>query len=250
MDRVRACGHCEEPAPVDAEDEPENVVQQALSNQTQLIVVDNLNPAASYSPVASYSHQFPTVSGHSLDSPSQDQQSADAHAPHRCTEPARCTEHADPTVQDYMNQLFDRLRGQTAQAPQPVVNRPAQVKKLPESEVATEVKPLVKVLDPSEYVPKRVAPERNANIDAMRALANDSIRSALHISNQQRRRAMGLFQIGSAIGGAVLGAGLFALSGEIGDWYFYGGSLSMIVGGISAYRFFITNFFGSKPRPA
>ena len=87
-------------------------------------------------------------------------------------------------VQDYMNQLFQRLRGDdageaaaTAAAPAPAADKPKPAE-APKPETSSQPKPEAPkkprpaVLEESEFIPKQRAPEAHTDIQALRQLAN------------------------------------------------------------------------------
>lgn len=91
-------------------------------------------------------------------------------------------------VQDYMNQLFQRLRGSDApksalpaekseSVPEPTVEYVAP------SEMPKEVE---RVLTPTEYVPQQQAPEEKSHMEAMRQLANKQKHAAVQICSSKR----------------------------------------------------------------
>jgi hypothetical protein len=80
-------------------------------------------------------------------------------------------------VQDYMNQLFQRLRGSDAPQPAPQQdNTPAESKPQQPAQSAPTIpdppKEVQRVLTPTEYVPQQQAPEVKSDLEAMRELAN------------------------------------------------------------------------------
>ena len=98
--------------------------------------------------------------------------------------------HEGGDVQDYMNQLFQRLRGSNAPesavpAPQPKPVEEAKPEPTAEEPVET-VKPVERVLTANEYVPQQQAPEEKSHLEAMRQLANQQKESAVQISTSKR----------------------------------------------------------------
>ncbi len=83
-------------------------------------------------------------------------------------------------IEDYMNRLLERVRGEQAptEAPvhhparTPITETPWQAKTAPEPEQPPEEAT-------GEYLPRSVAPEHSDSLAAMRSLANDSARSAI-----------------------------------------------------------------------
>ena len=99
-------------------------------------------------------------------------------------------------VQDYMNQLFQRLRGDDAEAaeaaaPTPDKPKPAGASK-PEasSQPKPEAppKPRPAILEESEFIPKQRAPEAHTDIRALRQLANKQKTNAVSSSFQAKSK--------------------------------------------------------------
>ena len=99
-------------------------------------------------------------------------------------------------VQDYMNQLFQRLRGDDAgaaeaAAPTPDKPKPAGASK-PEasSQPKPEAppKPRPAILEESEFIPKQRAPEAHTDIRALRQLANKQKTNAVSDSFQAKSK--------------------------------------------------------------
>lgn len=95
----------------------------------------------------------------------------------------------DESVQDYMNQLFQRLRGEDAPEaagaaspePAPKTSEPTpkvekkevkETKEVQESQTQLPETPPAKVLEAAEYIPKQKAPEALTDMQRMRQLAN------------------------------------------------------------------------------
>ena len=103
-------------------------------------------------------------------------------------------------VQDYMNQLFQRLRGDDAgaeaaavAAPTPAADKPKPTEaSKPEasSQPKTESpkKPRPAILEASEFVPKQRAPEAHTDIRALRQLANKQKTNAVSSSFQAKSK--------------------------------------------------------------
>ncbi len=88
--------------------------------------------------------------------------------------------HDDADVQEYMNRLLKRSNtSQTPVAAKPKVTEPAP------QPVAPKVEMAAKVWDAKEFVPKSVAPEKKANLTALREVANQSQRSAIETSTRR-----------------------------------------------------------------
>lgn len=107
------------------------------------------------------------------------------------TEPTE-SEGGDGSVQDYMNQLFQRLRGSDApdvaipnepSAPAPTVIPPS-----PQQAAENQPKEVERLLSATEYVPKQQAPEVKSDLEAMRLVANAQSRKAVQISATKKTR--------------------------------------------------------------
>ncbi len=137
----------------------------------------------------------------------------------------RPKEEGSSDVQDYMNSLLQRLNGPGVTAPaEPVAEEETKtVEPVAASLVTQETPPEegVQPLNPEEFVPKRVAPELNSDLAAMRELANASTRSAVKTSQMKRQQDnANLLLFGAA--GAMLGAVCTAfLSKEMGDMFYW-----------------------------
>ena len=134
-------------------------------------------------------------------------------------------------VQDYMNSLLQRLNGEAGLpvAPVPAASVPEAVEE-PQVEVQETLKPL----NPEEFVPKRVAPEKSSNMAAMRELANSTSRSALQSSEIKRKKDMAnamLLGSGGAVVGAVTSGFLSQASGDIFSYLSIGMVLVAVVCG-------------------
>ena len=107
--------------------------------------------------------------------------------------PASADEDEDGSIQDYMAQLMQRVGGgETAPvtqqvAPKPAAKPAAAPKDDPKPSAPDKSEPAAKPLDPSEFVPRAVAPEATSGLKALRAVANTSTRSAI---NRHQRRSL------------------------------------------------------------
>lgn len=105
-------------------------------------------------------------------------------------EPDVSSSEDDDSIQDYMAQLMQRVGGGTAMPATTEIKKPAPAPKpnpnvAPKAAEPIKPKPTGKPLDPSEFVPRAVAPEASSGLKALRAVANTSTRSA--IDRHQRR---------------------------------------------------------------
>ncbi len=139
---------------------------------------------------------------------------------------------ADSTesVQDYMSELFQRLRGDepaTVAAPPAAasVTRPAPA---PRPDTENETVDVTSVLKACEYRPSQAAPEKTTTLDALRQVANYSVKSAIQKSNKQKNHQAGLIYGGSAAASLAISIVLFLMSGRAFDLCFMFGILSAI----------------------
>ncbi len=139
---------------------------------------------------------------------------------------------ADSTesVQDYMSELFQRLRGDepaTVAAPPAAasVTRPAPA---PRPDTENETVDVTSVLKACEYRPSQAAPEKTTTLDALRQVANYSVKSAIQKSNKQKNHQAGLIYGGSAAASLAISIVLFLMSSRAFDLCFMFGILSAI----------------------
>ena len=122
---------------------------------------------------------------------------------------------SDVSVQEYMSQLFGRLRGDEDE-PIEELREPEHKAALPKPVEEAPVVPAVPVSDetaplsPAEYVPQHQAP--TTNIDALRKLANETTREAVSISVKKKTRSMKSLYLGLAVGSAIVGSMMFFTS--------------------------------------
>ena len=94
----------------------------------------------------------------------------------------------DESIDDYMQQLMQRVGGGSYEKPEPTQPAVTEPVAMPTEPVQTQAAPQREAtmpLDPKEFVPRAVAPEASSNLRALRAVANTSSRSA--IDKAQRR---------------------------------------------------------------
>jgi hypothetical protein len=118
-----------------------------------------------------------------------------SESPRISPQPHNVIAHDDADVQEYMNRLLKRSGApQTSAAaiPEPTVPAPEPI--------APEVVPVEKVWEAKDFIPKSVAPEKKANLTALREVANESQRSAIETSVKQK------LQVESSKYWALLGA--------------------------------------------
>ena len=132
-------------------------------------------------------------------------------------QPAEEEEEEDASVQDYMDQLFNRLRGDETEPeattsesakekPKPVATTPAPQPEEAPSPKPTTPEPPTKVMEPSEYVPKQKAPEVKTDIQALRQLANKQKTNAVsksHKAKSKLEQAIVSYVAGGAFAGTL-----------------------------------------------
>ncbi|MEO1496697.1 MAG: FHA domain-containing protein [Planctomycetota bacterium] len=152
----------------------------------------------------------------------------------------------DESLEDYMQRMMQRLRGEespAAPAPQPVAKPvvAARVAKAPPApEPAAPAPEPVKRLENLEELKRGPAPEHGHDMGALRQLANQSARQAIDLSavNKTKEHASLrlIFAIISMVGGAVV----CLLSPELLDVATLTGAAAMAVGGYFLYRTYST----------
>lgn len=111
--------------------------------------------------------------------------------------------HDDADVQEYMNRLLKRSSA-TATPPTTAPQTPAS----PAPAAAPKVEMSAKIWDPKDFVPRSVAPEKKANLSALRELANQSQRSAIETSVRRKLQVKSWRYLALAIAALSFG-GLF-----------------------------------------
>ncbi len=115
-------------------------------------------------------------------------------------------------IKDYMNQLFQRLRGSDAPAsalPEST-EEPAPIQ-ADESVFSMEIpkKEVERILTSTEYVPQQQAPEEKSHMDAMRQLANEQKHAAVQICSSKKSQVEQAINqcvgLSSFVASAVLG---------------------------------------------
>jgi len=139
--------------------------------------------------------------------------------------PAGSNSPEDVSVQDYMSQLFTRLRGKAPEPQQEETTPQANQKPAEQSgekDVATETalasQSELETLDPlssEEFLPQQTAPERTKNMNALRELALASTRQALNVSNKKKSKTSQNIYL-ACIGGAAMTGVLLLMTGAIG----------------------------------
>lgn len=93
----------------------------------------------------------------------------------------------EPSVQEYMNQLLNRLNGEPTTTA-PVVKSTPEEQQGNKKEIV-EPEPIPEPVNPltaEEYIPQQAAPEKQNTLDNLRQLANDSTRSAVNKSIKKK----------------------------------------------------------------
>ena len=165
--------------------------------------------------------------------------------------PAAKSSEGGSDVQDYMNSLLQRLN-KDGSPTDDIAGVAAPVAPAPQAEVEVEVEaPVVAAvenvpqepLNPEDYKPKRVAPEKKQNLAAMRELAIESSRSAVKRSEiKKRKQAAGAMLLGA--GGSIAGAIVCAMmSQQTGDSFYLLAIVLFLVTVVCSGLYAKTNLF-------
>ncbi|MEM7455322.1 MAG: hypothetical protein AAF456_13305 [Planctomycetota bacterium] len=123
-------------------------------------------------------------------------------------------EEGDSSVQDYMNRLLGRVSSGSAETGAEPVAATGTSPVAGSLNKTGGAEP-VKLLSPDEYKPSHQAPERTANMDAMRELANMQAEAALNHSDNTKRQKAIILTSGSLTGLAMAG-GCYLLTTSTG----------------------------------
>lgn len=159
---------------------------------------------------------------------------------------------SDQDVNSYMQQLLQRSGKLAPAAPVvPATATPAASVTLPEAASNTEsdtspsVDPTIsEQAEPEEawtteqYMPKKTAPEREADLRAFRQLANASARGALNSFQQNVHRKQSRTSGLVALGSLVATVALFLLSSRWGDNWSLCSLGTLVLAGSSAWHFY------------
>ena len=137
----------------------------------------------------------------------------------------------DESVQDYMNQLMQRLNsGPGAQddvaIDQTATTANAVAASTPIDEVSAEVPEVMEDLTPdnpldeSEYIPNNKPREKVSTLDALRQVANQSVQSAIQHSAREKDQKTSLIYLSGSGACLFLSAVLFMLSSGLFDMAF------------------------------
>ena len=162
------------------------------------------------------------------------------------------------SVQDYMNQLMNRLRGTESNEAPPVApvktETPAQVDKPDtkprsenheqEDEDLTPANPML----PGEFKPGAVAPEKTSTLDALRQVANQSVENAIRSSTREKSNQTSIVFLAASGISLFISAVLFMLSSGVLDLVFVLGILFAVGCVGSAYMFLSLNLSNDKQR--
>ena len=155
------------------------------------------------------------------------------------------------SVQDYMSQLFERLRGGESEPIEPATS-PAESKKTPDflqpqpaaaANSTPAVEDTMDVLNPkdplklSEYKPSQAAPEKTATLKALRQVANQSIHNAIQKSQNKRKLNNSFLYLGGTGIAFCLCVLLFVMSQSWFDLCFILGVISAIACAASGFMF-------------
>jgi hypothetical protein len=157
------------------------------------------------------------------------EESPAAASPRETSEPA-AGDGGDESVEEYMRRLLARMRGVSEnevtlpgidreESPKPEA-RPRASRSEPlasMSMAAHDTEPVSETwtepFDPTKFVPRLAAPEKNRDIDALRELANTSARSAIHVSARRKHGTAIMIKSGVALVGLTAGAALISING-------------------------------------
>lgn len=169
---------------------------------------------------------------------------APSSSPASTAVPAKTPERneSDEEISSYMSQLLKR----TGQSPSPTAAVPLNP---PVSQVANTWadQPVDNSSDPlateeipwteAQYIPKKLAPEREADLRAFRQLANASARGALNSFQQKEQRkhctTSGLVSVCCFVAAVPL----FLWGSQFGDQWGLGAVAALAVGGLFGYRY-------------
>jgi len=154
-------------------------------------------------------------------SPSPDAEAQEPEADvDACEEGEAPAKGGDESVQDYMNQLMQRLRTsgeedkkQADDSMDGHVGMDAETAQDEEEEDLTPENPL----RPSEFVPNQVAPEKTTTLDALRQVANQAAYSAIKHSARERITETNSVYLGAATVCLFISTVLFMFSTSVFD---------------------------------
>ena len=138
----------------------------------------------------------------------------------------------EESIENYMNRLLQRVRGQS-RSPQALPegierNEPALAATLRQAVQAGPEPPVPAPPAPRRYVPRQ-APEKSAEMSAMRELANSTARTAIDSSQERRHATKTLSKLIVTIFAALTGVVLLLLRDESEDLTAYGAAAAFII---------------------
>lgn len=211
------------------ETEPESDLPPALDSKARASYLNEQNeqtePIAESEPVGQYEA-----------TPEAESAPAETHS---------SSEGDEESIEAYMARLLKRVQGEPNEAPRPQsvaslrasmgIQANADNKPAP-APAAPPTPEIGRVMDASEFVPRAKAPERTSNLEAMRALANHSARSAIENSNKRKGGQEGVFKLLYATTSALLGLGLMAWLGWTSILGIIAGGSGLVLGGLWAMQ--------------
>ena len=144
------------------------------------------------------------------------------------------------SIQDYMADLLQRVERGASPTKASAVTRatePSEGEISTFDEAAPEIDPTTEseLLDPSEFVPRAIAPEATSNLQALRAVANTSARSAIDKHQRQRLEQLALIFWGVAAVALTLGGATVVWVEDFFSFWAFASVGSLLVGGYSVF---------------
>jgi len=159
-------------------------------------------------------------------------------------------------VDDYMKQLFTRLRGGDKPVPaqpakqQPVASSSASstpVQSAPAPVMMEKLPEPVEPLKDGEFIPIAKAPGRHVNISALRDLANQATNSAIQVFAVSQKKSHSLTNLTGVVGG-IAGAIVFGiLAAKLGTMFYMMSVVCICVSIFTGYTLFVTNNKKGQP---
>lgn len=112
----------------------------------------------------------------------------------------------DDSIDDYMHRLMQRVRGEEPSQEEIRGDEVKQAEPLPIAEAPGEPAPAAEPIQCLSELTRSAAPEANADMDALRQLANQSARSAIQVANNQQGRENATLHLMGSVIGLVFGA--------------------------------------------
>lgn len=140
--------------------------------------------------------------------------------------PANPSGDDDASVQEYMNQLMQRLRGgepvaaPPTQETAPAATVAATVASDPQVEKSKEDLIPENPMSVTEFRPQNTAPEKSSTLNALRQIANQSVENAINKSAREKNIETSLIYLGGSGVSLFFSAILFTLSNGIFDMSF------------------------------